>query len=87
MPKTVLKFDIEGIDDIVESNPEYQKQYEEFQKAIKRFENDIEIYDSIEAPAMELVIVTQSIAFKAGFAEGIRYITGIMADKEALSHK
>jgi hypothetical protein len=87
MSKTFLNIDIERLDDIVESNPEYQEQYEKFKKTIGQFKSDMKLYDSITEAVFGVEDVTRRIAFEAGFAEGVRHITGIMSGKEALSHK
>lgn len=87
MPKTVLNIDIERLDDIVESNQEYQERYEKFRKTIEHFKSDMKLYDSIAEAVFGVEAVTRKIAFEAGFAEGVRHITGIMSGKEALSHK
>lgn len=87
MLNNVLNIDIEKLDDIVESNPEYQEQYNEFKKAIEQFKDDWKLYDSIAEAVLGVEDVTRRIAFEAGFAEGVRHITGIMAGKETLSYK
>jgi len=87
MLKTVLKFDIDEIDNIVENNPEYQKELSEFHGIIEQFKGDMKLYDSICRAVIGIEDVTRRIAFESGFAEGVRHITGIMSGKEALSHK
>lgn len=87
MLNNVLNIDIEKLDDIVESNPEYQERYKEFERAIEQFEGDWELYNSITEAVFKVEEVTRKIAFEAGFAEGVRHITGIMAGKETLSYK